>query len=376
MKIKKFKAADSHAALRMIRDEIGPDASILTSYGVPGGVEYVVALDWPQETVSVSMPARAGAGSSADILMQARSAQTQTRSEPATTASMAEASRSEIRQEIDTPRMGWAQEQELLSLKQELGSMRHLLERHLQTVSRDELLATDGVAREQLRRQRIAALPVTRLERGVIAVIGAGGIGRSTLVRRMAIRHMREAGRDQVGIISLAGEGVGVRESQQALGAILQIPVLAVDSPAGLLQALQQMASRSLVLIDMASVSHHDKVGLARAKAMLQALPSVQVMLALAADSDPALQSLRIQAWEGLTLDAVALTRVDEAVQLDGLLTLLATRQLPLAWVADSPRLTDALVPADATSLVDRALALDPAEASAARHDTLQRQMR
>ena len=254
--------------------------------------------------------------------------------------------------------------------------MRHLLERHLQTVSRDELVASDGPAREQLRRQRISALPVTRLEQGVIAVVGAGGIGRSTLVRRLAIRHMREAGRDQVGIISLVGGGIGEREAQQALGAILQIPVLAVDSLAGVLQALQQMAGRSLVLIDMAAVSHHDKVGLARAKAMLQSLPSVQVMLALAADSDPALQSLRIQAWEGLTLDAVALTRVDEAAQLDGLLTLLATRQLPLAWVADSARLTDALQPADAAALVDRALALDPAEAATIRHDIPQRQVR
>lgn len=375
MKIKKFKAADSHAALRMIRDEIGPDASILTSYGVPGGVEYVVALDWPQETAAVATPARPLAGSTADILMQGRGALAQTRVEPAMTAPMTDTPRVDVRQEIDTPRMGWAQEQELLSLKQELGSMRHLLERHLQTVSRDELVATSGLAREQLRRQRIAALPVTRLEQGVIAVIGAGGIGRSTLVRRMAIRHMREAGRDQVGIISVIGDGIGERESQQALGAILQIPVITVDSPASLLQAMQQMASRSLVLIDMASTSHNDKIGLARTKAMLQSLP-VRVMLALAADSDPALQSLRIQAWEGLTLDAVALTRVDEAAQLDGLLTLLATRQLPLAWVTDSPRLTDALVPVEAEALVDRALALDPSEISAVAGDTQQRQVR
>ena len=35
MKIKKFRAVDSQQAMRQIRAEIGPDASILTCYQVP-----------------------------------------------------------------------------------------------------------------------------------------------------------------------------------------------------------------------------------------------------------------------------------------------------------------------------------------------------
>lgn len=376
MKIKKFKAADSHTALRMIRDEMGSDVSILTSYGVPEGVEYVVAVDWPQtaaQAQSQVQPApmqASDAGSSASLLagrpVEARvSAQPFTPPMASAQSVMTTAqplSADMPRQQIDTQRLVWDQERELLSLKQELGSMRHLLERHLQGLSRDQLMASDEQARDLLRQQRIAALPTISLEQGVVAVVGAGGIGRSTLIQRLAIRHIRQAGCDQVGIISCTTDGLGVRESQQALSAILQIPVLAADSPVAVLHALQQLSSRSLILIDMPAVSHRDPVGLARAKALLQSLPNVRVLLALAADADPALQSLRIQAWDDQQPDAVALTRVDEAAQLDGLLTLLATRRLPVAWAGDSARLTDPLLPADAATLIDRAMALTPVE--------------
>jgi len=47
MKIKKFRAVDSQQAMRQIRAEIGPDASILTCYQVPEGIEFVVAVDAP-----------------------------------------------------------------------------------------------------------------------------------------------------------------------------------------------------------------------------------------------------------------------------------------------------------------------------------------
>lgn len=47
MKIKKYRAADSQQAMRLIRAEQGPDASILTCYQVPEGIEFVVAINTP-----------------------------------------------------------------------------------------------------------------------------------------------------------------------------------------------------------------------------------------------------------------------------------------------------------------------------------------
>ncbi|MEL0028940.1 MAG: hypothetical protein VW625_09840, partial [Perlucidibaca sp.] len=77
MKIKKYRAADSQQAMRLIRAEQGPDASILTCYQVPEGIEFVVALDAPglddvDLPAAAALPSRRqkidGAGGDHDML--------------------------------------------------------------------------------------------------------------------------------------------------------------------------------------------------------------------------------------------------------------------------------------------------------------------
>ena len=49
MKIKHYRAADMRQALRQVRDAQGPDAVILSSRRVSGGVEVVAAIDYDVE---------------------------------------------------------------------------------------------------------------------------------------------------------------------------------------------------------------------------------------------------------------------------------------------------------------------------------------
>ena len=46
MKLKRFFAPDMRHALRMVREEQGPDAVILSNQRVDGGIEIVAAVDY------------------------------------------------------------------------------------------------------------------------------------------------------------------------------------------------------------------------------------------------------------------------------------------------------------------------------------------
>ncbi len=48
MKVKRFFAPDMSSAMRLVRDEVGPDAVILSNSSVAGGVEVVVALEYSE----------------------------------------------------------------------------------------------------------------------------------------------------------------------------------------------------------------------------------------------------------------------------------------------------------------------------------------
>ena len=57
MRIKRFIASDMRTALRMVRDEQGPDAVILSNRPCPEGVEVVSATDYDEALVHQALRA-------------------------------------------------------------------------------------------------------------------------------------------------------------------------------------------------------------------------------------------------------------------------------------------------------------------------------
>ncbi len=55
MKIKRFFASEMREAIRQVKDELGPDAVILSNNKVDGGIELVAAIDYDEEAVQRSI---------------------------------------------------------------------------------------------------------------------------------------------------------------------------------------------------------------------------------------------------------------------------------------------------------------------------------
>ena len=56
MKIKRFVAPDMRQAIRTVREELGPDAVILSNERVSGGVEIVAAIDYDESLLPHPAP--------------------------------------------------------------------------------------------------------------------------------------------------------------------------------------------------------------------------------------------------------------------------------------------------------------------------------
>ena len=54
MQVRRYIAQDMRQALKQIREELGPEAVILSNKRVPGGVEILTALDYDATTFAVS----------------------------------------------------------------------------------------------------------------------------------------------------------------------------------------------------------------------------------------------------------------------------------------------------------------------------------
>ena len=81
MKIKRFVATDMREALRLVREQQGPEAVILSSRRTPEGLEVVSAVDYDETLIESARPARSPASDAGRSREDVYSAVPQTRSE-------------------------------------------------------------------------------------------------------------------------------------------------------------------------------------------------------------------------------------------------------------------------------------------------------
>lgn len=348
MKIKKFRAADSQAAMQQIRRELGDDAAIVGCYQVGEGVEYLVVDD------RVEPPAR--------------------------------------RQEIDDSETGG---QHMRALQQEMGAMRQLLERHLRRLGGRQPAAVDArVATETLRQleldesvaaELLARLPTATDEGtqqrllqqllldqlgtasptvdGALALIGLPGAGKTTLVAKMAAQAVLAGERDRIGLISLDDQRAGAGEQLRGIGRILKVPVLLAQSPEELQQALLAFRDKTRILIDTPALHPRDSASLLRLQQRLALVPGLTTWLVAAADQDWRLPRAALQAMTQIETQAAVISRTDLALSLGGVLSLLYGTRLPLAGTSAGAGLATGLQPAQPAALLAQALALTASEA-------------
>lgn len=374
MKIKRFFAPDVRQAMRMVKDELGEDAVILSNRRVNGGVEIISAIDYDES-----------------ILTQAPEVK------PAQPAVAPRESYQAPQQQDERarPQIVWSQEPTLVEMRSELQNMRGLLETQLASLAYREqqtqhpfqyelqrrlarlgfgvslsekllkALPEEGVVEESWRRLlgKIAVhIPVTDddilTQGGVVALVGATGVGKTTTVAKLAARYAMRYGARSVALISTDNFRIGAHEQLKAYSRILDVPVRFADSAESLQSALDCFCDKRLVLIDTAGMSQRD-LRLTKQFAMLQGeRERIKPYLVLSATSRLSGLEEVLRGFGDIKPHGCIITKVDESTCLGQTLDLVIQHQLPVAYVSDGQRVPEDLQPARSHTLVSRSVAL------------------
>ncbi|RMG58185.1 MAG: flagellar biosynthesis protein FlhF [Gammaproteobacteria bacterium] len=400
MKVKRHFAPDMKTALRLVREEQGPDAVILSTRHTDGGVEVISALEFDPEpaaapaepAMTVGSPGSQGAGSlwghegppATDVMQSSVAA-------PAA--------------------VEWSQDPLLREMKSELATLRDLVQYQFGQLAGQGLRERDPVRvhlRRRLRRlglsARVAAtlarrVSATRSDRawqealrlltrwipvferdplaegGVIALAGATGVGKTTTIAKLAARFVRRHGPEHLALVTTDNFRVGAESQLSAYAQILGVPVHRAADAATLQGLLQALSDRRLVLIDTAGLGSGER----RVQAVHELLASsrrIRTFLVAAASTQPrALEQVIAALPEGL-LDGSVLTKLDEVPGPAEVLSVLVEKRLPLAWTCAGPQVPQDLARARPEDLVARIVAAEPAPVAPHRqHDRLREQV-
>ncbi|HHJ12724.1 MAG TPA: flagellar biosynthesis protein FlhF [Chromatiales bacterium] len=398
MKIKRHFAPDMKTALRLVREEQGPDAVILSTRRTDDGVEIVSAREFDPAVVDegVHGPDREaplpGGGALWDGTPLAAPAVG--RAEAAPNASSAPAD------------IEWAQDPLLREMRSELATLRDLVQYQFgQLAARDQ--AERDPVRVHLRRRlrrlglspRLAATLARRvsardgehawrealrlltrmvpvLERdllvpgGALALVGATGVGKTTTIAKLAARFVRRHGAEKLALVTTDNFRVGAESQLAAYGQILGVPVHRATDATALQRLLTALADR-LVLIDTAGLGPRDR-RVDELHRLLGGNRRITTLLVAAANTQPRALRQVIEALpEGLLAGSV-LTKLDEVPGPAEVLSVLIEQRLPLAWISEGQKIPQDLHRARPSDLVARVVAGEPVPvAPRRRRDTL-----
>ena len=412
MKIKRYTGANTREVLTRIRNDLGPDAVILSNREIVGGVELMAAVDFdanalPSEHESVAprpaetaqpqpraaapapslrpapsrppvggekardVPAIAQDAMTKDALTKdalakdalARLLRAQTAAAPVASAQDPDAPAlrgvidglrddlAELRRWMHT---GGAPGAVPVPAKAAVSGLAAELQGLGFSGTRAETMAAGaGSAKEALERMlRDFEFPHEPVAAdGVYALVGATGVGKTTTIAKLAARLVLRHGTGAVALVTTDTYRIGGVEQLRIYGRILGVPVAVARDGVELEQVLEEFADRRFVLIDTIGLSPRD-ARLGEQMQWLQDLgPRMTRLLLINGGMHAAFYARLWGLYRELPVSGCVLTKLDETPTFGGALEWLHERGLPVWFYTDGQRVPEDLHVTSAANL-------------------------
>lgn len=339
MHLKRYKRKTVQEALRAVREDLGPEALVLSTRMVPApGVRGWIGGRAVEVTAAADRPSM-----SDDRHLEAR--------REAPSASLSAGSSASLRAgHLDTRKAASAQRvEEGIAARLEAAGIDSEFARDVARSQPSH--GRRGATVESLRRtlaDRLTSLAATDDTYAPVEVfIGPPGAGKTTTIAKIAAQERARHGK-RLGLVAADGFRVGAVEQLRLYADILGSPLLVARDP-GELEELLDEARRPL-LLDTAGRSPSDSAS----RDMLRVLTGrsdVRTHLVLAASTPCDVARRIFDRFEDARPSRIVLTKLDEAESLAALLPVLRERQVPISYLGTGQNVPEDLQRATAPAI-------------------------
>jgi flagellar biosynthesis protein FlhF len=367
-------APSSRKALRLVREQLGPDAFLVSSRVTAEGIE-IVAIVEEQTAVpaSVALPVVAPLSLSAPhpLAVELSSAQEITHAGTGDDASVLREIHS-MRGMIEEQLAGivWNEAQRRDPVRGHL--LRTLLGAGFSARLAKDILAdlptgqSYAVGLAYVKSVLARQLPILEDEDalmdegGVYALMGPTGVGKTTTTAKLAARYVMRFGPEKLALVTTDSYRIGAYEQLRIYGQILGVSVHAVKDAVDLELVLTDLRDKHMVLIDTVGRSQRDRAVSEQIAMLCGASRPVKRLLLLNATShgdtlNEVVQAYRRTDQAGSANDLVGciFTKVDEATHPGVLIDMAIRHRLPVHYVSSGQKVPEHLMLGDRSALID-----------------------
>jgi len=422
MKVKRFLSTSMQEVLRMVREDLGPDAVILSNTKVEGGIELVAALDYEEELVpqddvvpslitqgepNPSQLARMYADKHVKLQREMDTARRKIEnvkskrhqqnekkhnvelSDPKNLAEKSDV----VSEEVQRKESDWI---ELSDMRAEISEIKGMISRQpsntetIKSARASSLLQQqvektlqslclsapiqksliDSIkgqldfeaAWEKVGRQIEGAVTVDRTEiidhGGVVALVGPTGSGKTMTIGKMAARYVMKYGAESVALVTTDRYRIAAHEQLKVFGRILNVPVHTVDETNNLDTILDNLSHKKMVLIDTAGLMHSDTCWSEQLQELKMSKHDIKSYLVVSAVGQYQVMCSNYYNYKVVGLSGAIITKVDEAVSLGEALSFLIDTRLKASYFTDGQRVPEDIHLMKKKDLFERAQAL------------------
>jgi len=365
MRIKRFRAKDMKTALRMVKEQIGPEAVILATREIKDPLDATISVE---VTAGIGYhPAlkenRAQAGPKAED---------QSRAIPVTPNigplfqglenNLGEIKellldlihRSSLSEKFRDHKKLFRLYQELLEAELDPAIARALVER----VAREE--KSDGNNLKKVLTRKLAGMIKTGLPLNQevssrprrLALIGPSGVGKTTTLAKLAaLTRVRQ--QKKVALISLDAYRLGAAEQLKTYARIMSLPLSIAQDKEEFRQAVELFDNMDVVFIDTSGRSLADQETLADLTEEFNRVENLSVLLVLSASTKDRDMAAMIRRVQGLPVEALIISKVDETERYGNVINNLIKFKKPVSFLTNGQKVPEDLVPATPEGLAE-----------------------
>ena len=189
--------------------------------------------------------------------------------------------------------------------------------------------------------------------RGVVALVGPPGVGKTTTLAKLAARFGLTSRRPAY-ILSADVYRIAAAEQMRSLSAILGIGFDIVETPVALAQALEEHRATDWVFIDTPGLGASEMEDGAELARLLASHPEIDTHLVVSASMKPSDLSRVIDRYQIFQPKKLLFTRLDETDRYGALINEAARRALPISFLTTGQQIPDDLEPASKELIADR----------------------
>ena len=360
MNIRKYVAATAREALRDIRNELGEDAVILSNRPTPHGVE-IVAMNGDDIAHLSDSAAR-----KAPVIQQAKPVQPpakvqETGQQHSESVLLGEikSMHNKLQRQIESLSWNHVQQRD----PQRAALLRRLINAGFSTLLARQLLeklpSGDEKGEQWIKQVLKRNLRVAQADDDIVAkggayaLIGPTGVGKTTTTAKLAARAVVRYGADKVALLTTDSYRIGAYEQLKIYGKILGVAVHAVKGADDLRLTLSALRHKHLVLIDTVGMGQRDERVVEQNEMFDEA--GVKRLLVLNATSSGDTLEDVVRMYHNKQVIGCIATKLDEAVNLGGVLDVVLRHRLIMHFIANGQRVPEDLHPVNIDVLLHRA---------------------